>query len=230
MDKRTAVLSDFDGTLTDMDAPLYLLENYAQGDWVEVERMIIEGAIGVEEGIRRQLDLIGLGLEGMIRALDEVVCPRDGLDDLLRHCRSEGYVFEVTSAGLDFYIRHFLEQRGWGDIAVTAPRCERAADGLRVTLPICRYTDVKNFKEDRAKHYQELGYRVVYMGDGASDLPAAARADLALLIRGGDLELLMRNSSTPHHVIDDLSEAVDLSFGRDGGDVSVAPFGSPSLP
>lgn len=207
--EKLAVLSDFDGTMITVDAPVYLLERYAVGDWRETEHRFTEGLITIEECIRLQLEMIGMGQERMVKELDEVVRPRAGLDALLRHCRSAGHAFEVTSAGLDFYIRHFLNRHGWSGVEIVAPRCEETFRGISVTFPARMFKEAENFKEDRVRHHQGLGRTVAYVGDGTSDLPAAKRADIAFAIRGGSLERLLRDSGKEHHVIDDLSEMLE---------------------
>lgn len=205
---KLAVLSDFDGTITTVDTAVFILERYAVGDWRELDRQLRAGSISVEQCVERQLEMIGIGQERIIRELDEVIRPRDGFDALFGFCRSRDHPLEITSAGLDFYIRHFLARHGWDGIEVVAPRCYEAPEGLRFEFPSRAFTDTENFKDDRVRHYQHLGHEVVYIGDGTADLAAAKRADHAFAVRGSNLARLLAASGAEFRPIDDLSEVV----------------------
>jgi len=204
-----AVLTDFDGTITTTDTAVYILERYSVGDWRELARLLRAGSITVEHCVKGQLEMITIGQERITRELDEVIRPRAGFDALLQFCRAHDHPVEVTSAGLDFYIHHFLARQGWDGMEVIAPRCWEEGGRLRFEFPALASEGADNFKEDRVRHHQGHGRTVAYIGDGTADLAAARRADLAFAVRGSDLARALEAAEAPFHPIDDFTEVVE---------------------
>lgn len=210
---KLAILSDFDGTITTVDTAVFILERYAVGDWMEPDRQYNMGKITINQCITAQLEMIGIGQERIVKELDEVICPRSNFGTLVSMCRSNGHRLEITSAGLDFYIRHFLRRHGWDGLEVIAPRCVETPSGLKFEFPAQVHEDAVNFKEDRVRWYQKQGYTVAYVGDGTSDYPAAKQADHAFSIRGRTLSKLLSSSGREFTEIEDFAEMISYLDG-----------------
>jgi 2-hydroxy-3-keto-5-methylthiopentenyl-1-phosphate phosphatase len=117
---------------------------------------------------------------------------------------------KVLSGGLDFCIRHFLDRDDWLKfLTVYAPESKFTGNGYSLTFPRLRSSSSTNFKDDLVRHEKGNGARVVFVGDGFGDLPAAKESDFAFAIKGSRLAELCRQLNVPHDEIDDFNEVID---------------------
>ena len=101
---------------------------------------------------------------------------RGGFRELRAFCGRQSVPLEIVSGGIDLYIDLLL--KAWGlRIKSFRGRARFTADGVRISFPCLKGTTLDAFKAARVKHYQRLGYGVVFCGDGTSDLKAARSAD-----------------------------------------------------
>ena len=215
MPRGVSVLSDFDGTITLIDSAEYLLEHHADGDWRAIEGMLMEGRITIEECMRMQFEMISIPRDVMLRELDAVILPRPGLHDLLTRCAANNATFTITSAGLDFYIRHFMASVGWSSVEIVAPAVTDEAGRVRFRFPPRTNASARNFKEDRVLRERADGRLTAYIGDGISDLWAALSADLAFAVRGPRLHSELERCGKRHGAFTDLREVADVLFSED---------------
>ena len=99
---------------------------------------------------------------------------RPGFQDLVEYCRRNDIEFRVVSNGLKFYIRAILKSIGMDSLDVFAAESEFSPTGMRVWFSGPDGNELKAcFKEAYTRYFLGQGYRVAYIGDGASDcLPA----------------------------------------------------------
>jgi 2-hydroxy-3-keto-5-methylthiopentenyl-1-phosphate phosphatase len=210
-----SILCDFDGTITLIDTAEYILDRFASGDWRGVERLLEAGDITIEECMKRQFEMITMSRESMIRELDGVVKPRPGFQALLELGRAGGHRFRITSAGLDFYIRHFLTARGWAcSTEVVAPRVTDSGPGVRFEFPPKKNAWAHNFKEDNVLEERAAGRLVAYIGDGTSDHWAAMAADWAFAVQGSKLDRSLERDAKGHHAFTDFHQVIEVLRGR----------------
>lgn len=114
----------------------------------------------------------------LLETLKDRVKVRAGFHELVDYCRRKGFRFVIVSNGLDFYIRAILSDLGLENIEVrSAQACFRPEGGIDV-----RYVGPDGamledgFKEAYVRLFLEQGYRVIYMGNGDSDLAPARHA------------------------------------------------------
>lgn len=207
------VLCDFDGTISLIDTAEYILERHARGDWRALERSVAEGIITLEECMSMQFDMIALSRDEMLVELDRVVIPRPGFEELVEKCMFNRVTFRITSAGMDFYIRHFLEPYGWGNrVELVAPEVVDTSKGVKFLFPPKLFSQAHNFKEDNVLKEHAAGRRVAYIGDGTSDQWAAMAADVAFAVRGSVLDHHLNRVGKDHLTFTDLHEVVEVLF------------------
>jgi hypothetical protein len=146
-----SVLCDFDGTITLIDPAEYILDHHAEGDWRGIERLLEQGQVTIEQSMAMQFEMITLSRDEMVAELDRVVLPRPGLDELLERCTANSIHFTITSAGLDFYIRHFMASIGGEDGSRWWPRRSPTRRGVRFRFPPLVHPG-EELKEDRGLH------------------------------------------------------------------------------
>ena len=174
-----AVLTDFDGTVTRTDVAETILEEFAPSTWWEIEELHRARKIGTRESMARQFALVRTRQEDLLRFVDRTVVMDETFRDFVSFCRDRGFLLEIVSEGLDFYVRYLL--RKWDlDIPVRTNRAVFETGRVRIENPwadatctLCGTCKLLRLFQLRAQ-----GYRLAYVGDGHSDLCPAVEADL----------------------------------------------------
>ena len=136
---------------------------------------------------------------------------REGFREMVDYCRRRGFKFVVVSNGQEFYIKAFLGELGIGDIDVFAAKTEFTPDGVKA-----RYVGPdgnaleSGFKEVYVRLFIDEGYRVIYVGNGYSDL-ASARLAHYVFATDGLLKHCKRESlnCTPFNSLDDVTKGLE---------------------
>ena len=206
------VQSDFDGTITEEDASFFLLDAFAQGDWRRLFQQYKEHRISVGEFNTRAFAMVKADKHRLLESLQGNVKVRAGFRELVNYCLEEGLRFVIVSNGLDFYIRAVLKDLGLGDLEVHAAEASFHPAGMKV-----RYVgpDGKRvndgFKEAYMESFLRLGYRVIYIGNGDSDVAPAKHAHRAfatgdLLAYSKENDLNCKPFKDFREVVEDLEE------------------------
>ena len=178
MKRKIAILCDFDGTITPEDVSFMILDAFGNRDWRQLLEQYREGRITVAQFNGRAVRTIKADEPTLVRFVRDRAKLRPGLRALLDYCHRRGFRFVVVSNGLDFYIKTILGDIGAGDIEVFAAETSFGSDSVRV-----RYLDPRGeqledrFKEAYLSSFREQGYRIIYAGNGFSDIAPAGKAD-----------------------------------------------------
>ncbi|MFC2005366.1 MtnX-like HAD-IB family phosphatase [Chloroflexota bacterium] len=171
---KTIVQCDFDGTITEEDASFVLLDTFADGDWRRIFRKYQEGKISVGQFNAEAFAMVKANRESLLEVIKGKIKIRPAFPELVACCRRKNFRFTIVSNGLDFYIEEILRGIGMEDIEVHAAQTDFLHKGLKVQYigPDGNYLD-DDFKVAYVNSFLEEGYRIIYVGNGASDiLPA----------------------------------------------------------
>ena len=172
----TTVFLDFDGTITQHDSCVHLLNRTAGDSWRAVEDLWRSGTIGSRECLQRQWDLIGTRDEQEIRRIVREVPLDPGFRPLIRALVSAGAEIVVLSDGYGFYAEEVCQPDGltlisnridWPSWSLTFPGISASCD-----CPGCG-----TCKPAAIRAAKQAGRTTVLVGDGASDRGGAAVAD-----------------------------------------------------
>jgi len=205
MAERLAVLSDFDGTITTSDVAEDLLARFAPKEWEEIERLHRARALGTRETMARQFALVHADRGELIAYARRNATMDPAVPAFLRFCRGRGIPFEIVSEGLDFYLHDLIKQ--WGlDVPVRTNRAMFEGRRIRIEYPFAdpSCTLCGTCKLDRVFELRVGGHRVVYIGDGDSDLCPAVEADIVFAKRR--LAELCDAEGIAYHRFDSFSE------------------------
>ena len=174
---KTLVQCDFDGTITQEDVSFLMLDAFADGDWRQPLAEYREGKISVGHFNKKAFAMVKADRQTLLDFVKGKVEIRAGFSELLSYCHSRGFQFVIVSNGLDFYIKTILKDIGVGNIEVFAANTEFHPGGMRVKYIGPEGNQLHdNFKETYTGLFLRRGYRVVYVGNGISDLSPASQA------------------------------------------------------
>jgi 2-hydroxy-3-keto-5-methylthiopentenyl-1-phosphate phosphatase len=204
---KTLVQCDFDGTVTEKDASFFLLDAFAQGDWRRLLREYKEHRISVGEFNTKAFAMVKADKPTLLGALKGEVKVRVGFNELVNYCRGKGFRLVIVSNGLDFYIKGVLKALGLENIEVHAAQASFHPEGMRVQYvgPAGKRLD-NSFKEAYIKSFLKLGYRVIYMGNGDSDVAPAQYAHYVFAT--GDLLTYCRENNLDYKPFENFSDVV----------------------
>jgi 2-hydroxy-3-keto-5-methylthiopentenyl-1-phosphate phosphatase len=171
---RTLVQCDFDGTVTEGDASFIILDTFTSRDWRQLFRRYELGEISVGRFNTEAFSMVKADKKSLLEAIKGKMGIRPGFEEMVACCRRKGFRLVIVSNGLDFYIKEILKEIGLADIEVFAAKTGFHPEGLRVQYigPDGDYLD-SDFKAAYVKTFLAEGYRIVYLGNGASDLEPA---------------------------------------------------------
>jgi len=191
---KTLVQCDFDGTVTEEDTSFFLLDAFAQGDWRRLLREYKEHRISVGDFNTRAFAMVKADKPTLLEALEDKVKVRAGFHELINYCLGKGFRLVIVSNGLDFYIRAVLKDLGLGNIEVYAAQAAFHPEGMKVQYVGPDGERLEDgFKEAYIKSFLKLGYRVIYIGNGDSDVAPAKYAHHVLAT--GDLLAYCRENN-----------------------------------
>ncbi|HEY8347573.1 MAG TPA: MtnX-like HAD-IB family phosphatase [Symbiobacteriaceae bacterium] len=198
-DAPVVVLTDFDNTVTQEDVGFLILRRLAPPSPETLRRFAA-----------REIGSRAVWLESMARVdreEGEAIARSVPLDPhfpgFVRWCRQNGIPLAVVSDGFGYYIRCILQREGLADLPVFCndmprsgvltfphgnPACDRCG--------CCKALVVKRVRE--------AGARVIYVGDGYSDLYAAGFADW--VFAKGTLAAHMRKEGSPFYPMESYAD------------------------
>lgn len=171
---KTLFQCDFDGTITEEDISFLLLDRFAGGNWRQLLATYEEGKISVGSFNRKAFAMVKADRETLLQVTQDKVKIRTGFLEMVACCRRQGFRLVIVSNGLDFYIAAILRNIGLGDVEVFAARTRFHPEGLQVQYigPDGDYLE-ENFKGAYVSSFLKEGYRIIYAGNGTSDLAPA---------------------------------------------------------
>jgi 2-hydroxy-3-keto-5-methylthiopentenyl-1-phosphate phosphatase len=178
----TAVQIDFDGTVTEEDVSFLLLDTYVGSAWRDHLDDYTSGRIPVGAFNKRVFGMMKADEKTMTRLVltSERVKIRPGFRELMEYCAGKGYKIVIVSNGLRFYIEAILENLGLAGtkgLEIYAARNEFYPGGVKVAYIGPEGNELEaGFKEAHTEMLIKRGYRVIYIGNGSSDIHPARLA------------------------------------------------------
>jgi len=206
---KTLVQCDFDGTITDKDVSFLLLNTFGNGNWRELLKEYHAGKMSVGAFNTRAFAMVSADRDAQLNLIfnSGAIKIRPGFPELVDYCSGKGFEFVIVSNGEDFYIEAYLQRLGLGQIKFHAATVRFDPAGLEVSYIGPDGMAVDNgFKETYTRLFLSQGYRIIYIGNGASDI-YPARLSHHVFATGGLLKKCREEklACTP---FEDLNEVV----------------------
>ncbi|MFC2022411.1 MtnX-like HAD-IB family phosphatase [Chloroflexota bacterium] len=204
---KTLVQCDFDGTITEEDVSFLLLDAFADRDWRRLFREYEEGRISVGHFNTEAFAMVKADRASLLEVVNSGARVRPGFHELVACCRRKGFRFVIVSNGLDFYIQEILRDIGMAGIEVFAAQTRFHPEGLKVQYvgPDGSHLD-SDFKVAYVNSFLGEGYRIIYAGNGTSDILPARQCHYVFAT--GNLLAYCKQASLGCTPFTDLNEVV----------------------
>ena len=182
MSKPFAIILDFDKTLTTTDIGESIVEHFGSPGWEHGIDRFRSGEYGIREIWEYEISHLRIErIPEMTSYSLEIAKLRSGLPELLEYAETSEMPVEVASNGMDFYVHAILAANGMGNLRSAAPGIAEGPDGRPKLAFAGDHTQCLRTglcKCDRVWAHRRTGRKVIYIGDGISDLCVAEQADV----------------------------------------------------
>ena len=213
-----AVLVDFDDTAAEQNLAEAVLETFADTEWKVFRTRFRAGSVTLREYQESAFNLVRAHRDEMARAVPALVSLRPGLEELRIYCETNGFQLAIVTNGLDFYVRAALQSTTLRATPIYAVGVSGSPGALSYSYPYATETcwEWGNCKCRVLEGFRGAGARIVYVGDGLSDLCASRQADF-VFARSTLLEHC-REHDLPHQAFTDFRDVVATLERRVGAD------------
>ncbi len=198
--EKPLIFSDFDGTFTEKDVGHHLFKHFSGGSIRPLVDDWKKGLITTRECLLKEASLVKVAPEEVYTFLDQFSL-RPGALEFYEIIKKRNIPFYIVSDGTDIYINYILSKYGLGEIEYFSNKGRFENGGLELEFLYdngdCRRCG--NCKGARINDIfgQNPGNpKVVYIGDGLSDICAIPHADI-IFARGDLFHYCNKNGYSP---------------------------------
>lgn len=202
-----ALITDFDGTITTEDIGNALCLHYGLTTPQKIEHAY-NSKTDAREWMKSHFGSVKTTKEDFEAIILQKALVRPGFKELCRYAKENNIPFEIASGGLDIYIKPVLRAFDCGPIDIGSVTGVIKPEGIEVSFPNYNGLSMEEFKESRVRHYKELGYKVIFFGDGPGDFNAAKAADM--IFATSRLAALLQKNAIPYNHFEDYTAALAL--------------------
>ena len=183
MISKTALVIDFDGTITDDDFFVYIKNEYFDDAALEPWRRYLNGELTHFQALQQIFGLLRVS-EVELKRMIATIKVDSWVEPLFRLCAKAQIIVFIASAGCDYYIKQLLGDviRKYNVTLIANSGVYSADTGLVLTPPTLHspYYDEKTgiSKRKLVKMLKDGGYYVIFAGDGPPDIEPAGLADV----------------------------------------------------
>jgi len=177
----TLMICDFDGTVSQTDIGYEILRKFSGDKWEDIDRAYRRGVIGSMDAYKRIASFIHMPEEEVISYLEDVNSIDPHFAGIRRLCKERSIDLKIVSDGLDYYIRNILDRHGFSDIEFFSNRLV-FLENSRIRIDFPGYNEkcgkCGNCKKRILEKHRQDYCRIIYVGDGYSDICPSVLADL----------------------------------------------------
>ena len=210
LEKQPIIFSDFDGTITERDVIVMIMEKFAPSEWEEIKNKILyERTITLRDGVEKLFSLIDSSKKNeIINFVKKEVKIRAGFNEFLDFCKKENIDFNVLSAGLNFFIEPILESYE-DKLKIFCNRGNFNSEVIKIDykyLPIdCRLCGQCGCcKVEIIEKYPKEKFIRILIGDGLAELAPSKIADMVFAT--GNLIKLLEHEGINYIPFNDFHE------------------------
>lgn len=189
--------------MTRWDLPELVLKRFGTKGWQQYDDLLKAGEITTEECVRKQYAMISArGRKEILDYVNEFWAFRPGAKELVSGCERGKTALTIVSAGLDFCIEAAFRANNARLPELVCPKTTFVRKkGFKLAFPSLGPLSATDFKETVVVSRKKMNDAVIFVGDGAGDLHAAASADEVFAIEGSELDQLCTQRGVRHRSI-----------------------------
>ncbi len=195
---------DFDNTITTFDVLDDLIKRFSINDkWKKLENDWVDGKIGSKKCLEGQLAGVRITKKALDEYLTKVTIDKY-FNKLLALLRQKGSIPMIVSDDFYFIIKTILKNNGTGKIKIFSNTLRFSKNRLIPSFPHVNKLCLKsaNCKRNHIFNNGRGKKKIIYIGDGLSDVCASGYADL-VFAKGRLLDYL-KNKKKPYVGFDNL--------------------------
>ncbi|MBV7503949.1 2-hydroxy-3-keto-5-methylthiopentenyl-1-phosphate phosphatase [Bacillus sp. sid0103] len=182
---KPVIFCDFDGTVTESDNIIKMMEEFAPHGWELIKDQILASQISINEGVGKLFSLLPSNRKEELTAFAiEHAKIRPGFQEFVEFTRTEGIPIYIVSGGIDFFVYPILEKFGPFD-GIYCNESDFSSERIKILWPnqcdslcdndcgCCKPSIIRKLTQGSDN------FKIV-IGDSVTDLEAAKHADLVL--------------------------------------------------
>ncbi len=201
-------LSDFDGTMSEVDFYHTFVDTYFPGYDNELREQVLSREITSFGFLQKIFSRINLSESELSNHINDItLC--EGTKELIKTVQESGGEFAVVSAGSSYYIDPVLDSLELGEIALYSNGGRYSNGSIDMTIPENSKLRHWFYGIDKLSVLQSLRPKysqIIYAGDGSADYEAAAESDIRFAKVGSSLEKKLRLSNLEHIPFESFAE------------------------
>ncbi len=203
---------DFDFTITTDDVGNRFYTYFSGGRNEHLVRLWKRREISSYVCLREEAKLCRGSREEFARYIDKFEID-SGFGDILGLTKKHEIPLFIVSDGLDFYIHRLLGKFGFENIKIYSNHAEFVNGGLEITFPHWseKCVELGSCKGEIIRKNSRAGDKVIFIGDGISDVQAVDEADI--IFAKDDLAEYMREYDLKYIEYDNLKMAAEKLAG-----------------
>lgn len=178
--KKIIVISDFDGTITEKDSLVELLNRFASPKWHNIAKLITNGRLGTRIGLRKEFDLCKITRKEFVGFIIKRIKIDKGFKNFLEFCKKNKLRFLVVSGGFGLNIEVIFRKFGIRNVPYYANIITFNKNIVKLKFPYkdksCRICSL--CKAPYIRRFKRKGYFTIYIGDSITDRCPGRVADL----------------------------------------------------
>ena len=203
------IVSDFDGTLSSKDSIKYLLENYADDDWKITQEKINKGDLSEVLGLEQLLKHLTIHWSDALQIITDSITLDKYLKSFLEYLHEKNIPIIIVSSGLDVVIESLLLKNKKEFNLIVTNTLEKEDEIIKVINPYHKYSEnFTNTKDAIVSQLKSEGVKIIYLGDGLSDIPAAKKADI--VFAKNDLKDFFAKNNLKYKNLNSLENVVEF--------------------
>lgn len=174
------IFTDFDGTITKIDTLNLVLDEFADGDWREIENKVTHHILTEKEALQAEFDLVNASYEPVIQFLLEHVEIDETFIEFTEWCKLNNIELVVLSGGFKEFIQVVFKRFGVKEIPFYSNSVQVINNEWKIiqsSLPkinnLCNHCKTNHLIEVKKSEK-----KVIYIGDGNTDRCPAENADI----------------------------------------------------
>jgi 2-hydroxy-3-keto-5-methylthiopentenyl-1-phosphate phosphatase len=184
MTQRSVIFCDFDGTVTEKDNIVAIMEEFSPDGWQPIVNDILNEAISIREGVGKLFSRISSDKKDEI--IEFVLTRskiRDGFEEFIDYTKKEQIPLYIVSGGIDFFVNPVLKNK-LDSKQIICNHSEFSKSHIEITWPnqcdencnndcgCCKPSVIRRLESQYPNTHK------IVIGDSITDLQASKLADV----------------------------------------------------